>query len=324
MVHPRVVSIVTFGAEHVLPAAGLVVMGIERLRARVPALPATWLDPDLVARVIAGLAERGTGLAVIDDGRLVAFQAAVLIDGHGGRWAYTPDVGHAAPWDEAGRLRETLYARLADDWIRGASPEHVVTVLADDDTASATFARLGFGHFVVDLVRDLSPVAAPPLPEGIILRRATPEDARPVAALDEALRRHLEASPIFLRLAPPPALEVHRRRLGDPAEATFLALRDGEAVACLRIGPSATDVATIVRDAGTASITAAYTVHGLRGGGVASALLAVALDWARAAGYVRCAVDHESANREAARFWSRHFTPVAVSLSRRLAPGIVP
>jgi hypothetical protein len=39
---------------------------------------------------------------------------------------------------------------------------------------------------------------------------------------------------------------------------------------------------------------------------------------------VRCAVDHESANREAARFWSRHFTPVAVSMSRRLAPGIVP
>jgi GNAT superfamily N-acetyltransferase len=323
MVHPPTVSIVTFGSEHVLPAAGLVAIGVERLRAQVPALPATWVDPALVARVISGLVERGAGLAVIDDGRLVAFQAAILIDGHGGRWSYTPDVGHAAPWDEGGRLRETLYTGLAGEWIRGASPEHVVTVLADDAPASTTFAHLGFGHFVVDLVRDLSPVPTPTLPEGISLRRAVPEDARSVADLDGALRRHLQASPIFLRLGAAQALEVHRRQIGDPSEATFLALRDGEAVASLRIGPCAADVATIVRDAGTASVTAAYTVLGLRGGGVATCLLAAAVDWARAAGYVRCAVDHESANREAARFWSRHFTPVAVSMSRRLAPGIV-
>ena len=39
---------------------------------------------------------------------------------------------------------------------------------------------------------------------------------------------------------------------------------------------------------------------------------------------MRWAVDHESANGEAGRFWARHATPVAVSLGRRLAPGTVP
>jgi GNAT superfamily N-acetyltransferase len=323
MLHPHQVSIAPFGPQHVEVAAALVAMGIERLRARVPALPGAWADPAVVALVLAGLAERGGGLAVEDDGRLVAFQAATIVDGHGGRWSYTPDVGHAAPWDASGRLRETLYSALADTWVRGACLEHVVTVLADDEVALATLARLGFGHVVVDLVRDLSPVESPGLPEGVHVRRADASDARAIAELDDGLRRHLQAAPVFVRRGPAPALDVLRRQIADSALAMFLAQRDGDAVAFLRIGPSAMDVATIVRDPGTASISAAFTVPALRSGGIASRLLAAAVDWARDQGYARCAVDHESANREAARFWSRHATPVAISVSRRLAPGIV-
>ncbi|HYO43923.1 MAG TPA: GNAT family N-acetyltransferase, partial [Candidatus Limnocylindrales bacterium] len=116
-------------------------------------------------------------------------------------------------------------------------------------------------------------------------------------------------------------LEIHRRRLEDEASATFLARRDGAAVAFLRIGPCATDVAMVVRDPGTASVTGAFTRPELRGLEVSSGLLAAAVDWARGAGYVRWAVDHESANLEASRFWARHASPVAISLSRRLPPA---
>lgn len=316
-------SIVPFASGHVSAAAELVVLGVERLARRVPVLPVAWTDPEVVARVLAGLVERGTGLAVIDDGNLVAFHAATVIDGHGGRWAYTPDVGHAAPEDLSGRMRERLYAGLADGWVRGACQEHVITILADDGDAAATFGRLGFGQVVIDLVRDLSPVAVPDLPEGVHVRRALAGDAGAMLALDAGLRRHLLATPVFLRLGVAATLEVQRRRIEDPATATFLAERDGEAVGFLRIGQSASDVATIVRDAGTASITGAFTIPALRGGGVASALLAAAVDWAREARFARCAVDHESANREAGRFWARHCTPVAVSLGRRLAAAPV-
>jgi GNAT superfamily N-acetyltransferase len=129
---------------------------------------------------------------------------------------------------------------------------------------------------------------------------------------------------VFLRIPNAPALEIQRRRIADPEGAVFVATVDDRPVAFLRIGPSADDVATIVRDRGTASITNAFTEPGLRGGGIASALLAEAVDWAREAGYVRCAVDHEAANGAASRFWARHATPVAISLARRLPPGTVP
>jgi GNAT superfamily N-acetyltransferase len=317
-------TLVPFTHAHVPPAAALVAAGAARLRRRVPCLPPTWSDPAHVARVLGGLADHGVGVAALDDGELAGFQAAMTFDGRGGRWTYTSDIGHAAPPDPLGRLRARLYASLAEAWLRSACAEHVVSVAADDEVALATYASLGFGHHVVDLVSPLAPVERGPLPAGVSIRRAGPADAAAVADLDAGLRRHLEASPIFLRPGAPPPVEVARKRLEDGAVATFLAERDGAGLAFLRIGPCATDVATMVRDPATASVTGAFTRPEARGTEVGSHLLAAAVAWAAAEGYVRWAVDHESANGEASRFWARHATPVTLSLSRRLAPGLVP
>jgi GNAT superfamily N-acetyltransferase len=310
---------------HVGAAASLVSARFRQLRAVVAVLPEAWAMETTLARIIGELVSRGAGSAAIRAGELIGFQAATLIDGHGGRWSYTPDVGHAtAALDAAdvGRVTEALYASLAERWVREACPEHVVTVFADDVTALAAFARLGFGQSVIDLVRDLSPVAGAAPVVGVSVRRAGPEDAARIQQLDLGLRSHLAAPPVFLRQGAAAPVEIQRRSLADPGIATFLAEVDGAPVAFLRIGPSATDVATIVRDPGTASITGAFTAVDRRSGGIATWLLDAAARWAAEAGYVRMAVDHESANGEAVRFWARHFTPATISLSRRLPPRI--
>ena len=316
-------TLLPFAPEHIIPAAELVAAGARRQRTWVPAMPVAWTDAAHVARALVAIADRGGGLAAIDDGDLVAFHLALTLDGRGGRFTYTPDIAHAAPGDPSARVRSRLYAALASGWIREACPEHVVSVLADDTVALAAYARLGFGHHVTDLVADLRPIEAGPLPDGVTIRRAGPADAAAVVDLDAGLRRHLEATPVCLRLPAQAPVEIHRRRLEDEAIATFLAERDGAAVSFLRIGPCASDVAMTVRDVGTASVTGAFTRPELRGLEVSSRLLAAAVDWARDAGYVRWAVDHESANLEASRFWSRHATPAAISLTRRLAPATV-
>jgi GNAT superfamily N-acetyltransferase len=317
-------SLVPFTHAHVLPAATLVAADAARLRLHVPALPVAWEDPGTVVGALSSLAERGAGLAAIDDGELIGFQVAMTIDGRGGRWTYTPDVGHVAPPDPEGRLRTELYAELAEGWIRAACPEHVISIPADDDVALATYARLGFGDHVVDLVADLRPISTGALPEGVFVRRAVARDASGIVDLEGGLRRHLEASPVFLRLGTATPLEVHRRKLEDETAATFVAERDGQLVAYLRIGPCATDVAMLVRDAGTASVTGAFTRPELRRADVATHLLAEAVEWAHVNGYARWAVDHESANAEAGRFWARHATPFVRSLSRRLPPNTLP
>ena len=260
-------ALVPLAATHVRAAAALVTTGVARLRERVPVLPAAWTDERVVARLVRALADRGNGVALLgDDGTLLGFQAATLLDGHGGRWAYTPDIAHAtAELPDTDRTIERLYVGLAERWVQEAYVEHVVTVLAGDDAALAAFGRLGFAPHVVDLVRDLAPVAGASLPEGGEVRRALPGDAPAILELHAGLVRHLRAAPVFLRIPNAPALEMQRRRIADPAAAMFVATVDDRPVGFLRIGPSADDVATIVRDKGTASITNAYTVPELRG-----------------------------------------------------------
>ncbi len=324
------VTLVPFTPAHATDAATLVTTRLRALRRRASPLPAAWTEPAVVAPLVTELSLRGSGLAAMHGDRLVGFQAATLIDGHGGRWAYTPDIGHAMadprtlPRGLADRTLAALYAELAARWAREACLEHVVTVLANDSTALTTLARLGFGQLVVDLVRDLAPVSPSVGVDGVEIRRAWPGDVPAIVALDAALRTHLAASPIFLRMGAARPPEIQRRTLADPRVATFVAEEAGRTIGMLRIGPSANDVATIVRDPGTASITSAYTVADRRGDGVATQLLDAALRWARSEGYVRSAVDHESANGEASRFWTRHFTPVTVSLVRRLPANVAP
>jgi GNAT superfamily N-acetyltransferase len=317
-------EVVPLQASHAPEAAALVAAQIRSLCASVPALAVEWSEEAPLARLVTELAVRGSGAVALRAGVPVGFQAATLIDGHGGRWAYTPDVGHAAVGGGRDRVVEALYAHLAAAWVREACLEHTVTVLVNEIETLGTLARLGFGQTVVDLIRDLSPVdGCRPVGE-VTVRRADPADDASVAALEDGLRAHLAASPTFLRMNPPRSPELHRRVLADPGQATFIAEAAGVPIAFLRIGPSATDVATIVRGPGTASITAAFTVAGRRGDGIATCLLDAAVRWAREAGYARSAVDHESANGEAARFWARHFTPVALSMTRRLAPRLAP
>ncbi len=84
----------------------------------------------------------------------------------------------------------------------------------------------------------------------------------------------------------------------------------------MQIGPANPEACTIIQDEKTASITMAFTKEGARGNGSATALLNRSLEWVRSRGYERCAVDFETMNVLAARFWPRWFEPVCYSLTR--------
>ena len=214
------------------------------------------------------------------------------------------------------------------DWIRGACVEHVVTVLADDDIALGDVSRAwASGTMWWTWSRTCVPVAARAAAGGRDDPARRPSTTRGrVVDLDAGLRRHLEASPVFLRLGPPPPLEVHRRRLGDPASATFVAERDGGARGvpahrAVRDGRRARSCATRAPRASPPP-SPRPALRGCERGDRASSPRRSTGRAGR--GTCAAAVDHESANGEAVRFWARHATPVAISLSRRLAPGTCP
>ena len=325
--YDQVVELVPLDAAHDDAAARLVARAVRRARRAEPLIPAAWEAAQAYRAGLASIREHGSGVALVDDGRLVGFLAGFEVERESGRrWIYTPEWGWGATASRRGGRDRTsviqdLYAAAASAWVRAGFRAHYASVLSHDRGGLRAWAWLGFGHQVMDGIRALTPVPARGR-SPVRVRRAAPADgraeARRLADLEDGLRAHLAASPVFFELGPARSLADHRRRIVDPDGAVLFADMAGRAVGYLVVGPASDDAATIIRDERTASISGAFVVPEHRRAGIADALLDAALSGARAGAYERVAVDFESANLLATRFWTRHFRAVTHSLVRRL------
>ena len=286
------------------------------LREHSPLVPQRWTDPASISEWLGPLVEENPALVAFAGGELVGYMTATRFEWSQGRWAFSPEWANAAIGPDAVRVRQDLYATLAVEWVADDRRAHFISLLPDDVAGREAMGWLGFGVTNVDGLRDVEPLGAVSV-RGIDVVRAGPPDLDAVASLQDALRQHLATTPLFMRF-PATDLDELAIKLADPAIATLLATDDKGPLAFLRIGPHSTDASTIIRDEGTASITGAFTRADRRGQGVARVLLDAALAWARDSGYIRCAVDFESANLLASRFWPDHFQVVGITVGRRL------
>ena len=312
-------EIVPFEPQLDRPAAELVARRVSAARPANPLIPAAWTDADRYLSELETLHRRGSGVAMLHAGRLAGFMAAFEVR-RGPTWTYTPEWGWAAEPIPSVRMSrrtviEELYAGIAARWVDAGFRAQYVSVLAHDRTALGTLAWVGFGRDTMDGLRDLSPIDRVP---GVVVRRAVRADAPILAELEEGLRAHLAGSPVFFELGPARTLAEQRKRIADEDAAVLVAEVDGRVIGHMLVGPSSDDAATIIRDPGTASISGAFVQPEHRRGGVADTLLAAAIDWARDCGYERIAVDFETANLLASRFWPRSFRPVTFTLVRRV------
>lgn len=318
-----------FAERHVARAAEIAALRIGRLRRVAPALPARWAASTTWSSVLSSIAQHGVGRAAVRGGRVVGILAGSPVAAGLPR-VYCPEGAAGAAPDlgarDARRIIEGLAEAAERDWVAAGLRSHYVSVTADDAALRETLAWLGFGIAVVDalVAIDALPVAASPVAvaaPGFAIRQAGPADLDVVLELEAGLRRHLVDSPTYLVIGRPVEPAEWSASLADDASATLLAEDGaGAAVAFLRIGPPADDVAQVVRDATIVAISRAFTVPDRRGTGIAAALLAAAAGWARERGAARVSVDFESANILATRFWTAHFTPVVLTHNRQLHP----
>jgi GNAT superfamily N-acetyltransferase len=297
--------------EHLQDAAGLVVARYKALRERLPILAPRYAEADVIVSLLRRLVGQMDGVVALQGSRLVGFLWGLVIPEFlGKRTAYSPEWANAAELEESRRIYEEMYAGLAARWVAGECFTHAVTLLAHDRQGIGGWQWLGFGLANVDGVRALRPV------EGgaaeVDIRRAGVQDARAATALVAALERHVAAAPIFW---------IHELACGEdwlrqPANALWLAYKGEEVVGFIGLEPGHGDGCEIVQGEDTAGISGAFTQESARGKGIATALLNRALEWAQAQGYARCAVDFETMNVPAVRFWMKWFDPVCYSLVR--------
>jgi len=308
------IRITPFEPAHIPAAARMFVASLESLRRRVPLLPPTLTDRDLVQERLARL----RGFTAFEDGRLVGYLTSRYpipsFRGADRVGAYSPEWAHGSLAAEHRAVDNALYRAAAAEWARAGCDVHAITLLAEDDAALRTWSWSGFGMAVVDAIRPTTPLGMP-APAHDMVRAASPADATALAALDREHVRHYTEAPVFM---PPP------EHLDAAAWADFVA-RPGNAVwlaedvlgpyGFLRFDREFHGSSVIVSSTGV-FISGAYVRPGHRGRGAASAMLDAALRRYAAEGITSCAVDFEAFNPEAATFWVRHFTPVCYSLMR--------
>ncbi|MEN6370199.1 MAG: GNAT family N-acetyltransferase [Thermotogota bacterium] len=314
--------IVRLGKEHVEEAAGLVGRRCAALRAKVPSLPPAYDNPAMFSSRLLRLVDRGAGVAAFEGERMVGLLGAYSIGTLYGRpCMLSPEWGNGAEPTVARRAVEAMYREAAPEWLRQGGEIHAICALAHDAAALEAWAWGGFGRMVCDAVRPLEPISV--THGDFEIRRAVPDDVDLVLPLARGLQEHLAGPSIYILDREPEDRATWEATLHDPTMGIWLAVRDGSALGYIRQGPATRDACAVIVDDGTTSITGAYVEPTARGAGVATALLARAVDWGREQSYVRCSVDFETANSLAARFWMQHFDPVVVSLGRILDPRLV-
>ncbi len=317
-------KIIPFHEEHLEDAARLVSDRYQRLREQLPDLPQRYSDISSLVPLLQGILKPGIpGVAAIQGNRLVGFLTGwQMPDFRGKRSIYSPEWANAAVLEDSARIYEALYSRISGDWLAERYSAHYLSLFPNDLQALQQWNSLGFGMFAVDALRALDPIPVGDM--GVHIRRAGPQDIEQVMALQDELWEYIKSPPIFL-LNERYDRKYYEEWLQDPAKVVWLACSQDEPLAFIRLGPADEDVCTIIVDEKTTSIYAAFTCEEARRDGIATALLAHALDFARASGYQRCAVPFEPMNPLGSRFWLRHFQPVCYSFLRniddRLAQG---
>lgn len=304
-------QIVDFDKSCLEKAKRLVFENYDEERKRVPVLPG---DAGLPPMDV--LAENGLGVAAVEDGKLLGFLSAY---GPFQPMFYTQDLrgvfssvhAHAVQKEERIRIWHRLYQAAAEKWVNAGASSHAIALYAHDSEAQTAMYQYGFGMRCMDLIRNLSPVAAPEI-SGIAVREAHSLEVR---LLRIALAEHLAQSPSFMR-DDETVLQRWLDRKENSDDRVFAAYKNGKPIAYMEVCANGETFASYAPS--MANICGAYCLPEERGAGVAQAVLNQVIRTLHDEGYQRLGVDCESFNPTAAAFWRKYFTPYTHSVVRRI------
>ena len=298
--------VVPFGRQHI-PAAAALLAETGKGRGLDTADPVVACQ-----RIQEWAARQPIGFAALDgvSGRLAGFMAVCP---SGGRRARVRLDQHATVGGELGhQVRCALYAALSGQLVGDGVLVHEANVLAGDEGAVTSFARLGFGIDQVKGFRPAAPAAWDPR-----VRRALPEDIPRLVELAEEVQEFHAGPPMWRPPEPGVSQMVERgyRR----------AIEDGPAGLHLLVvaGIPGGRLAGVMQAAPDGQFTGAVTIglagvtQRFRSTGVGTALLNAVTDWSAGLGFARCGAGWTSANPVSDRFWrSRGLVPQAYRMSR--------
>jgi len=296
------------GERDLAPALGLLQEAYAAERAHSPLLPPVLLgDPRLAAPALRTSMANGCVGAYLGD-RLCGFMGvAAFFPFKGLPAALVSELCHAAGGAAQQRaIYESLYTALGEVLRDGGARLHIIAHFAGDGALQQTLYRLGFGAFLAEELRDLAPIEGR---RGVQVRQVA--DFLAIADLDIEHRAYYRSSPIYLvKDTGRDAVERGLRAAQRDGAALFVHDEGGRPDAYFIVGRCRGEgEGRLLRGTNSAQVLCAYARPGARGRGVGQALLSACVGWARAEGFERLMVEHETANLLGSAFWGRHFSP---------------
>ncbi len=304
--------------EHVQPAASLFAGQVRHLREQIPALPEISQYPGQVTPFLERILSRGTGLAAIEDGKLVGYLAWLQIDEFRdtARTAgYVPEWAHGCAIGKEDQVYPPLYLKTAAYWAEKQYPIWCMTCLTSNRFLETYLYRNGFGMITHDAVRPIH-ISGRPLDQGVKIRKCSRQDIDILTGLEAEHRNHYSCAPVLMTAREKETPKSIGEFMAEKDNSYWLAEIDGIPQGLMRFESVSHGAAIIVRSPKTIAITAAFIRPSSRGRGAAYAILQQALSDYEQMGYTTCSVDYETMNPTAYNFWTKYFQPVCFSVLR--------
>ncbi len=214
-----------------------------------------------------------------------------------------------------------LYSTLSSDLLKEGVRKHIISVLVSKRRLYYTMNLLGFGYFVIDVIRDLRNYKME-ANDFINIREASLNDLKVLYNFEFKLYKYLSSSPIFLPFLKTLDVDEMRKQLEEKLFPVFILSENGKDVAYMKTSGENSGSCFVARDEKTFSITRAFCEREYRQLGFGKKLLNRAFLWGYENGFLRCETDFESANSSGRSFWISNFTPFCYSFCRTLDRGM--
>jgi ribosomal protein S18 acetylase RimI-like enzyme len=317
-------EILEFEDEHIEEAGRLLAARHARHREAAPLLPARFGDPEAAAEEVAAArrAEGASGAAAVREGRLVGYLIGAPRDvAIWGDNLWVEASGHAV--EEAEDARD-LYGAAAARWVEEGRLRQYALLPATDPALVDAWFRLGFGQQQAHGLQEIPGQPAVRVPDGFVIREPREEDVDALLAVDHALPRHQQSSPVFSGQPLPTEDEVRaewRSTIAGNEEKVLIGFRDDRPVACWSV--TAAEVSYhnrgLMLPERACYLAFASTLPEARGSGIGVGLTDASLAAAHEDGYSVMVTDWRVTNLLASRFWpKRGFTTVFSRLYRSI------
>jgi hypothetical protein len=265
------IKVVPFKAAMLPEAMELLDGSYQNERKASPRLPPVLLcDKNKVLPYIGKCISNGC-VAACREGRMVGFMGvSSFFLFKGLQAAKIGELCHSSVEGETYRTYQLLYQAVGEELKRKNAQLHIVAHFAADMALREFLFQFGFGAFVVEELRDLSPIGDS---GGADIREE--KDFSVIEELDAEHGRYYSASPIFLKKITSP--EAVRARIVERqnAKETLLVYYEGKKPAgYFIVGPClGNKEGLLLRDSNTAQLKSVYMSPSARGRGAGKALL---------------------------------------------------